>query len=161
MIRSYPLLTVAAVAVLALVSPAMAAEGHDHSKDAAAHDHSKGHGDQQHFEAKTFGSVKEAWAFMTAKVAEAEKLVAEKKIEPVHEIGEQLGGAVHTLEEKSDMVTGDAKTKLASILTQLEKALDDLHHGAEKGDADATSLNLKKVKGLLPVVQSLYPQGTL
>lgn len=161
MIKRHSLLTAAALAALSLAAPVMAADGHDHSADAAAHGHEKDHGDQQHFEAKSFEGVKDAWAFMTTKVAEAEKLVAEKNIEPVHEIGEQLGGAVQTLEEKSDMVTGDAKIKLASILAQMEKALDDLHHGAEKGDADATALNLKKVKGLLPVVQSLYPQGTL
>lgn len=161
MITRFPLLTVAAVAALTLAAPVMAAEGHDHSADAAAHGHEKDHGDQQHFEGKSFEGVKDAWAFLTTKVAEAEKLVAEKNIEPVHEIGEQLGAAVHTLEENSNMVTGDAKTKLDSILAQLEKALDDLHHGAEKGDADATALNLKKVKGLLPVVQGLYPEGTL
>lgn len=161
MITRFPLLTAAAFAALTLASPVAKAEGHDHSADAAAHNHEKDHGDEQHFEAKSFEGAKDAWAFMKTKVEEAEKLVAEKNIEPVHEIGEQLGGALHTLEEKSEMVTGDAKTKLDSILQQLEKALDDLHHGADKGDADATALNLKKVKGLLPVVEGLYPQGTL
>jgi hypothetical protein len=129
-------------------------EGHDHAKE-------HGHDDKAHFEGKTFASVKEAWSFVTEKVAEAEKLVADKKLEPVHEISEQLGNAVHTLEEKSDMVTGQAKAKLAAALKQLDKAADDLHHSAEGNDADGTMLNLKKVKGLLPLIQSLYPAGAL
>lgn len=160
--RFLPLVTAAAVAALSLTTPAYAGKyGHDHSKDSATHDTANGHGDQQHFDKKVFNGVKDAWAFIKMKVAEADQLLAEKKIGPVHEIGEQLVAAVNTMQSKSDMVSGDAKAKLSSILTQLEKAADELHHSAEKGDADATALGLKKVKGLLPVVQSLYPTDVL
>lgn len=136
-------------------------DGHDHGKE--GHDHGKDHGheDKSHFEAKTFASVKEAWAFLGTATAEAEKLAADGKLEPIHELAEQIGAAVHTLEDKSDMVSGDAKTKLSSALKQLDKAADELHHSAEGKDAGATTLNLKKVKGLLPLVQSLYPAGAL
>ena len=136
-------------------------EGHDHGKD--GHDHGKDHGheDKSHFEAKTFASVKEAWAFIATAAADAEKLLADGKLEPIHELAEHIGSAVHTLEDKSDMVTGDAKTKLAAALKQLDRTADDLHHSAEGKDADGTTLNLKKVKGLLPLVQSLYPAGAL
>lgn len=172
MIYRIKILTAVAAISLAIAIPAQAEDiekGHDagsHGVEVAAndgHDHGKDHGheDKAHFDSKTFASVKEAWAFISEQVAAADKLVAEKNIEPVHEIGEQLGSAVHTLEEKSDMVTGDAKTKLASVLKQLDKAVDDLHHTAEGKDADGTALNLKKIKGLLPLVQSLYPAGTL
>ncbi|WBT39632.1 MULTISPECIES: hypothetical protein [Hyphomicrobium] len=136
-------------------------DGHDHGND--AHDHAKDHGheDKGHFEAKTFATAKEAWAFIASTTADVEKLVAEKKIEPIHELAEHIASAVHALEDKSDMVTGDAKTKLTSALKQLDKAADDLHHSAEKNDSDATALNLKRVKGLLPLVQGLYPAGAL
>jgi hypothetical protein len=136
-------------------------DGHDHGE--GGHDHGKDHGhdDKSHFEEKSFASVKEAWAFITATTGEAEKLAAAKTIEPIHELAEHIGSAVHTLEDKSDMVTGDAKTKLSSALKQLDKAADDLHHSAEENDADATALNLKKVKGLLPLIQGLYPAGAL
>lgn len=173
------LLAFAAILAVALASPASAGDydrghgdkldgvlvaaddGHDHGKDGHDHDKDHGHDDKSHFEAKSFASVKEAWAFIKATTAEAEKLAAEKKIEPIHELAEHIGSAVHTLEDKSDMVTGDAKTKLSSVLKQLDKAAADLHHSAEKNDADATALNLKKVKGLLPLIQSLYPPGVL
>ena len=88
-------------------------------------------------------------------------MAADGKLEPIHELAEQIGAAVHTLEDKSDMVSGDAKTKLAAALKQLDKAADELHHSAEGKDADATSLNLKKVRGLMPLIQGLYPAGAL
>lgn len=143
-------------------------DGHDHGKDEhdhgkGGHDHGKdhGHNDKTHFEAKSFSTVKEAWSFLATTTGEAEKLLAEGKVEPIHELAEHIGSAVHTLEDKSDMVTGDAKAKLAAALKQLDKAADELHHSAESNDADAVALNLKKVKGLLPLVQGLYPDGAL
>lgn len=178
MIIRAKILTLATVAAAVLSIPAFAEDydrglekhrgvnvaandGHDHGGE--AHDHGKDHGhdDKSHYDTKTFASVKDAWAFLGTATADAEKLAAEGKIEPIHELAEQIGAAVHTLEDKSDMVTGDAKKKLTAALKQLDKAADELHHSAEGKDADATSLNLKKVKGLLPLIQGLYPAGAL
>lgn len=145
----------AASLVLGFAAPSIAEDQHQHGAG-------KGHSeDAEHYEKPTFATVKDAWAFMTTKIGEAEKLLDEKKIEPVHEIGEQIEGAVHTLEEKSDMVADDAKTKLASALKQLDKAVDDMHHAAESNDAAAARLGVKKIKALLPVVEGLYPAGAL
>jgi len=140
----------AAVACLVLASPAMAQKkDHDHGKEKA------------HFKVTPPPSLKEAWTLITTKVAEAEKHLADKKLEPIHEIGEQLEAAVHVLEEKSDMVTGDKKTRLASALKQLDKAVDDLHHAAEDKDAGKIGIEIKKIKGLLPLVEGQYPAGAL
>lgn len=136
-------------------------DGHDHAKDGHDHGTEHGHDDKGHFEGKSFASIKEAWSFIATSVTEAEKLATDKKFETLHEIGEHIASAIHVLEDKSDMITGDAKTKLASALKQLDKAADELHHASEKGDSDAITLNLKKLKGLLPLVQGLYPPGTL
>lgn len=148
---------IAAISACAIAGalPASAEDKHDHGGE---HGHTE---EKAHFDKVSFGSVKEAWAFMKAKVGEAETLVSENKIEPVHEIGEQLEGAIHTLEEKSDMVTEANKPKLASVLKQLDKSADELHHAAEGKDADAAALGVKKIKGLLPLVEGLYPAGTL
>ena len=167
------ILPILAAAALALALPAKA-EGVDGGTQPAdpgmkvaagedGHDHAgeHGHDDATHYEAKSFASVKEAWSFLAAKVPEAEGLAASKSLDPLHELGEQMASAVHTLEEKSDMVAGDAKTKLASALKQLDKAADDLHHAAEAKDADGAQISVKKMKGLLPLVQGLYPAGAL
>lgn len=161
MIRKTVLAAIASLAIGAAL-PAIAADGHDH-KEGEAHDQKADHGhdDKSHYEKKSFGTVKEAWAYLSTSAPEAEKLIGEKKLEPVHEIGEQLDAAIHTLEEKSDMVTAENKTKLTALLKQLEKTADDLHHAAEKNDEAGAMLSVKKMKGLLPVVASLYPQGTL
>lgn len=138
-----------------LALPASAEDKHDHSSD-------HGHVDAKpHFDKANFTNVKEAWAAIVAQVAEAEKDLGEKKLEPVHRAGEQIEGAVHTLEDKSDMVAADAKPKLASALKQLDKAVDDLHHAAEKADQSTAELSLKKIKGLIPLVEGLYPAGAL
>ena len=65
---------------------------------------------------------------------------------------------MHVLQEKSEMVTGDAKTRLASALTQLDKAVDGMHHAAEDKDAAQAGLELGKIKSLLPLVErSILP----
>lgn len=140
---------------LGVNAPVLAQEKHDHS---AGHGHAQ---EPQHYEKPAFANIKDAWAFMATKIDEAGKLLDGNKIEPLHEIGEQMEGAVHTLEERSDMVGGDAKTKLASALKQLDKAVDDLHHAAEKKDAAAAGLALKKIRSLMPLVAGLYPEGAL
>lgn len=159
--KSRVLITLLATAALAVSVPAMAEDKHT---DGDGHQHAEGHehgAEKAHFDKKTFGSVKEAWGFITAQVAEVEKHVAAKAVDPVHEIGEHLGSAIHTLEEKSDMVAADQKTKLAAVLKQLDKAADELHHAGEDKNTDAASLALKKMRGLLPAVEGLYPAGAL
>jgi G3E family GTPase len=79
----------------------------------------------------------------------------------VHEIGEQLEVAVHVLQSKSDMVTDAARKRLDSALTQLDKSIDGLHHAAEENDAAQATLELGKIKGLLPLIESQYPAGAL
>ncbi len=112
-------------------------------------------------EAMLFAGPKEAWAFINLKVSEAEKLVAAKNVEPIKEFGENFDAAINTMDAKSDMITADSKTKLTSVLKQFDKAGDDMHDAAEAKNADAAALSLKKLKGLMPLIESLYPSGAL
>lgn len=140
---------------LAVGMPAFAADDHGHGKD---HDHG---GEKSHFNVKAPETLKDAWALITAKVAEADAALGAKNLEVAHEAGEHLEAAVHTLEAKSDVVAADAKAKLASALKQADKAVDELHHAMEEKDADAAQGALAKLKGLLPLVEGLYPAGAL
>jgi hypothetical protein len=124
----------------------------------AEHDHGE---EAKHYKVTPPADIKAAWTLVTTKVAEAEKHLADKKTEPVHEIGEQLEVAVHVLQEKSDMVADNAKARLASALTQLDKAIDGMHHAAEDKDAAQAALELGKIKGLLPLVEAQYPAAAL
>lgn len=149
--QSFHIAVVVTAIALALSTPALAQKKDDHK-------HGK---EEKHFKVTPPADIKAAWTLITAKVAEAGKLLADKKVEPIHEIGEQLEAAVHVLEEKSSMVTGDKKTWLASALKQLDKAVDDLHHAAEEKDAARVGVELKKIQSLLPLVEGQYPAGAL
>jgi hypothetical protein len=142
---------------LALLSAPMALAADDH-----AHEPGKEHGqEEQHFNVAPPATVKDAWAMIGAKVSAAETDLAANKLEAVHEAGEALEVAVHTLSEKSDMVADKDKAKLASALKQLDKSVDAMHHAAEDGDSAMAGAELKKIKGLLPLVEGLYPAGAL
>lgn len=140
----------AVIVAVACGGPAIAQQKKDHA-----------HGKESHFKVTPPADVKAAWTLITAKLSEAEKSLAAKQLDPIHEMGEHIEAAVHVLEEKSTMVTGDKKTKLSSALKQLDKAVDDFHHAAEDKDAGKIGLQLNKIKGLLPLIQAQYPTGVL
>lgn len=147
--------TLAVGALLALGSPTWAEDGHDHGKE---HPHGA---KEAHFDVKAPDNVKDAWALLTTKAAELETALGAGDLKAAHEDGEYLEAAVHTLQAKSETVAPDAKAKLTSALKQLDKAVDELHHAAEENSADGSQVALTKIKGLLPLVEALYPDGTL
>lgn len=141
--------TTATVAILSFASPLLAEGKHEHGDKA-------GHADKAHFTVAPPADVKAAWTMITTGLA-----AAEAKPDAVHETAETLEVAFHALEEKASMVTGDAKTRLASALKQADKANDALHHGAEDKDAAKIASELKKLKALLPLIEAQFPAGAL
>ena len=116
---------------------------------------------ESHFKVTPPADVKAAWTLITTKVSDAEKSIAAKELEPVHEAGEHLEAAVHVLKEKSTMVSGDQQKRLRSAVEQLRKAVDEMHHAAEDKNASRAGLGLTKIKKLLPLIEAQYPSGTL
>lgn len=116
---------------------------------------------ESHFKVALPADVKAAWILITTKVSDAEKSIAAKELEPVHEAGEHLEAAVQVLKEKSTMVSGDKQKNLRSALEQLRKAVDKMHHAAEDKNAGGAGLGLTKIKKLLPLIEAQYPSGTL
>ena len=140
---------------LPLATAALADDGHDHGKghDTAA--------ETKHHAEKSFATPKDAWSFLKEKIAVAETSAAEKKLEPIHELAEQMQGAVLVLEGKVDAVPEASRTRLTSALKQLKKGTDELHHGAEDNDMAQATAAIIKIKGLLPLIAGLYPAGTI
>lgn len=68
-----------------------------------------------------------------------------------------MEAALHTLQEKSDVVAADTKSKLASALNQSDKAVDEVHRSYEEKDGEAAGAGLVEIKGLLPLVEGLSP----
>ncbi len=141
-------LTLAAASAVAFATPAFAADKHNHGD--------KGHAEKSHFKIAPPADVKAAWVMITESVA-----AAEAKADAADEAAEKLEVAFHTLEEKSAMVTGEARTRLASVLKQADKATDAFHHGADDKDAAKVAAELKKIKALLPLIEAQYPAGAL
>ena len=102
-----------------------------HASPAIAHNKDHAHGKESHFNVTPPADVKAAWTLITTKVSEAEKSLASKQFDPIHEIGEHMEAAVHVLKDKSTMVAYDKKAKLSSAIEQLDKVVDDFHHAAE------------------------------
>lgn len=150
-------ISIFAFAAFATFSPLLAQEAkQDHKPGEATHDHGA-HGDETtHFDKTSFGSTKEAWDALSRSVAEVEQSVTAKDFKVAQDAGERIGSAVHALEERSDEAAHANRAKLQSALKQLEKASDELRHGAKKENAASASLAIKKIKALMPVVQSLY-----
>lgn len=144
------------VATTMAVTPALAGDDHDHGS--GAHDHATETG---HFKVTPPATVKEAWALLVSKAAESDAALGENKVDIAHQAGEHIEAAVHTLQEKSDMVPADAKSKLSSALKQLDKAADEMHHGAEEKNTEEAAAALSKIKSLIPVIEKLYPTGEL
>lgn len=142
------LMTAVTVVALSFAMPVTAGDKHDHG--------GKGHADKSHFKITPPADVKAAWAMIMESVA-----AAEAKADAADEAAEKLEVAFHTLEEKSTMVTGEAKTRLASALKQADKANDAFHHGAEEKNAAKAAAELKKIKALLPLIEAQYPAGIL
>ena len=132
-----------------------------HASPAIAQNKDHAHGKESHFNVTPPADVKAAWTLITTKVSEAEKSLASKQFDPIHEIGEHMEAAVHVLKDKSTMVADDKKAKLSSAIEQLDKVVDDFHHAAEEKDASRMGLGLSKIKGLLPLIQAQYPSETL
>ena len=103
----------------------------------------KDHAKELHFKVTPPADVKAAWTLITTKVSDAEKSIAAKELEPVHEAGEHLEAAVHVLKEKSTMVSADKQKKLRSAVEQLRKAVDEMHHAAEDKDASRAGLGTR------------------
>lgn len=139
---------------LALCPPAWAEKdehGHEHK-----HEEAKSHDD-----AKALGSVKEAWTLLSTKVAEADQHAAAAKFDLIEPVAHDLESVVKTLSEKSGMVEEGKKANLASAIKQLDKAVEAMHHAAEEKDAAAVGGETKKIRGLMPLIEGLYPAGTL
>lgn len=117
--------------------------------------------DVPHYAVTRPSTLKEAWGLLASKTLEAEALIADGKLEPVHEIGEQLVEVVQVFESKSDMLSTEPRLRLVPLLKQLGRAIDGLHHAAEEEDAGKARLALENIKRLIPLIHEQYPSGAL
>lgn len=129
-----------AFSVLALSSPALAADDHGHDDGAA------------HFSVEKPADASAAWTLLDSTIAAAQKAVAENNSNVLHESGEKLEAAVAALGDHADK----GNQKLTQALEQLTKTVDRFHHAAEDNDKAGATESLEIMTAQRDLVKSLY-----
>ena len=119
--------------------------------------------EQEHKEGKammprTVGGI---WAEVQEHEEQLGKLIADKKLDKVHEVAFEIRDLVNALPDKSKDLSADKLAKVkanARFATDLAKRLDE---SGDANDQAGTEANFKKLQGILKTVASLYPPDAL
>ncbi len=134
---------VALAMALAVVRFASAAEEHEHKEG----------------EAKIPATISGIWAEVKEHEEQLGKIIADKKLDKVHETAFEIRDLVNALPDKSmDLPTDNlAKVKSnAKYVVDIAKRLDE---SGDAGDQVATEANFKKLQGLLETIEAQYPDN--
>jgi len=121
---------------------------------AAEHEHKGG-------EEKIPVTVGGIWAEVKEHEEQLGKIIADKKLDKVHEVAFEIRDLVNALPDKSMDLPADKLAKLnsnAKYVADIAKRLD------ESGDANdqvATETNFNKLQGILKTIKAQYPPETL
>jgi len=125
----------------------------------ADHDHGHEHGaaqEQPHFDIPKPETAEAAWTLLDDTAAAAKGALEKNDLNALHESGEKLEVAITSLKEKTDLAPEENRKKLASVLGQLGKAIDRLHHAAEDKDIAGAKEALDLIDSLRPMAKPLY-----
>ena len=119
--------------------------------------------EQEHKEGKavlphTAGGI---WAEVKEHEEQLGKLIADKKLDKVHEVAFEIRDLVNALPDKSKDLSADKLAKVkanAKFATDLAKRLDE---SGDTNDQAGTEANFKKLQGILKTIASLYPPDAL
>lgn len=131
-----------------VASPVRGDSGHEHGKEQAPrHD--------------TPGSLAERWvALIHTRDAIARDLL-EGRLEGIHEKAEKLPALANSLLEHPTSVDPAKLARLRGAVKQIPKVADALHEAADGGDKERTKRELKRLNGLLQLIQAQYPEADL
>lgn len=96
-----------------------------------------------------------------AKVKQSEqdlgKMIADKKLDNVHEVAFAIRDLVAALPDKSADLAADKMGKLKSNVKFVADLASRLDETGDKNDQAGTEANFKKLQGILRSIESLYP----
>ncbi|MBI1871296.1 MAG: hypothetical protein HYS07_08905 [Chlamydiae bacterium] len=121
---------------------------------ALEHEHKEGEGEIP-------ATLSGIWAEVKEHEEELGKIIADKKLDKVHEVAFEIRDRVNALPDKSMDLASDKLAKVksnAKFVANLAKRLDD---SGDAGDQVATEANFKKLQGLLKTIEAQYPAGVL
>ena len=129
---------------------------------AAANEGHEGHEGMEHgMEQATGEGVGGAWSAMRATRDAIAADIDAGKLGEIHEKSEALVPQGQTLLERSADLAAEKRARVESALKQLPAVVDALHDAADAGKADAVRRQLKRLDGVLALVQAQYPPAAL
>ncbi len=122
---------------------------------AAEHEHKEG-------EEKIPATVGGIWAEVKEHEEQLGKIIADKKLDKVHEVAFEIRDLVNALHDKSlDLLPVDKLVKVnanAKYVAEIAKRLDE---SGDAGDAVNVQAQADRLAKLLQDIETLYPTGTL
>jgi len=102
-----------------------------------------------------------AWIELKAVRDSIAQVIESGKLAEVHEKSERLEPLGRALSDGAKSLPKDKRTRIEATLRQLPQLAGALHSAADSGNADATRRELKRLDGLLALIQAQYPADAL
>lgn len=126
---------------LAIVRLASAAEEHEHMEG----------------EAKIPATISGIWAEVKEHEEQLGTIIADKKLDKVHEVAFEIRDMVNALPDKSMDLPADNLAKVKSNAKYVADIANRLDESGDAGDQTATEANFTKLQGLLKTIEAQYP----
>lgn len=102
-----------------------------------------------------------AWVDLKATRDAIAQIVASGKLAGVHEKSERLEPLGRALVDGAKSLPDEKRTRIQATLRQLPQLSKSLHEAADSGNADAARRELKRLDGLLALIEAQYPTAAL
>lgn len=119
--------------------------------------------EHEHKEGKAMmpNTVGGIWSEVNEHEDQLGKLIADKKLDKVHEVAFEIRDLVNGMPDKSKDLPADKLAKVnanAKFVADLAKRLDE---SGDAKDQAGTETNFKKLQGILKTIAALYPPDAL
>lgn len=101
------------------------------------------------------------WAEVQEHQEQLEKIIADKKLDDVHEVAFEIRDMVNALPEKSKDLSADDQAKLKANAKYVADLATRLDESGDAKDQASTEANFHKLQGILKTIESLYPPESL
>lgn len=101
------------------------------------------------------------WGEIQSRRNAIDGMIRHGKLDEIHGVAGGLEALGETLIKESSMLDEAKLRRVQGASSQLARLADSLHDAADKGDAQATEAEFKKLDGLLRVIEAQYPEGVL
>ncbi len=124
-------------------------------RTAEAHEHDEGKPE------KIPDTVAGIWNEVNEHEAELGKIIADKKLDQVHEVAYEIRDMVNALPDKSKDLPAEKLVKVKACTKYVADIATRLDASGDAGDQASTEANFKKLQSFLKTIAAQYPAGVL